>query len=83
MDGTMTLMPQVVQQVDQEEELARIIMRVKWLVVQLLFNQFQVDGRLMEILEVEVYSQVESKLVPVVAEQAYLELGLTQVVGIE
>jgi hypothetical protein len=37
----------------------------------------------MEILEVQVYSQVESKLVPVVAEQAYLELGLTQVVGIE
>ena len=83
MDGTTMLLPQVVQQVDQEVVLARITSRVKCLGVQLLLNQFQVDGRLMEILEVQVYSQVESKLVPVVAEQAYLELGLTQVVGIE
>jgi 3-polyprenyl-4-hydroxybenzoate decarboxylase len=76
MDGAMTLLPQVVQQVDQEVELARITTRVKCLGGQLLFNQFQADGLLMEILEVVVQIQEESKPVLGVAEQTQLELAL-------
>ena len=76
MDGPMTLLPKVVQRVDQEEGLARTIMRVKCLGVQLLLNQFQADGLLMEILEVVVQIQEESKLVLAVAVQDQLEVAL-------
>jgi hypothetical protein len=73
MDGIMTLLTLLEQLVDQEVELAKIITLAKCPVARLLSKEFQLGGRLMEILEEAVLIQAGFKLVLEEVEQVQLE----------